>query len=46
VEEYDARSVIPPDARAHLDDYGNIVSEVAPWSVGNMSTLRQRWPPS
>jgi hypothetical protein len=30
VEEYDATSVIRPDARAHLDDYGNIVIEVAP----------------
>jgi N-methylhydantoinase A len=30
VEEYDATCVIPPDARAHLDDYGNIVIEVAP----------------
>lgn len=28
VEEYDATCVIPPDARAGLDDYGNIVIEV------------------
>jgi len=30
VEEYDATCVVPPDARAHLDDYGNIVIEVTP----------------
>jgi N-methylhydantoinase A len=30
VEEYDATCVIPPDARAQLDDYGNIVIEVTP----------------
>jgi N-methylhydantoinase A len=30
VEEYDATCVIPPDARAHLDNYGNIVIEVTP----------------
>ena len=30
VEEYDATCVIPPDARAQLDDYGNIAIEVTP----------------
>jgi N-methylhydantoinase A len=30
VEEYDATCVVPPDAGAHLDDYGNIVIEVNP----------------
>jgi N-methylhydantoinase A len=30
VEEYDATCVVPPDARAHLDDYGNVVIEVTP----------------
>ena len=30
VEEYDATCVIPPDAHARLDDYGNIVIEVTP----------------
>ena len=30
VEEYDATCVVPPEARAHLDDYGNIVIEVTP----------------
>jgi N-methylhydantoinase A len=30
VEEYDATCVVPPDARAHLDAYGNIVIEVTP----------------
>ena len=29
VEEYDATCVIPPDARASLDGYGNIVVELA-----------------
>ena len=30
VEEYDATCVVPPDASARLDDYGNIVIEVTP----------------
>jgi N-methylhydantoinase A len=30
VEEYDATCLIPPDAHARLDDYGNIVIEVTP----------------
>ena len=29
VEEYDATCVIPPDARASLDGYGNIVIELS-----------------
>jgi len=28
VEEYDATCLIPPDAQAHLDDYGNIVIDL------------------
>jgi N-methylhydantoinase A len=30
VEEYDATCVVPPEARAHLDESGNIVIEVTP----------------
>jgi N-methylhydantoinase A len=30
VEEYDATCVVPPGARAHLDDDGNIVIDIAP----------------
>jgi N-methylhydantoinase A len=29
VEEYDATTVVPPNARARLDEYGNIVMELA-----------------
>jgi N-methylhydantoinase A len=28
IEEYDATCVVPPSARARLDDYGNILMEV------------------
>ena len=28
VEEYDATCLIPPGAKASLDDYGNIVVEI------------------
>jgi N-methylhydantoinase A len=28
IEEYDATCVVPPDARASLDAYGNIVMEL------------------
>ena len=29
VEEYDATCVVPPGARAHLDDWGNIILEIS-----------------
>ena len=35
VEEYDATCVVPPGARAHLDEFGNIVIDIAAPAAAN-----------